>query len=79
MENVVFVLRFRICIRGVGEELGVGFLRFLFLRFFEKFVNSLFEGLTLNKFKGFYFRVKDFEFKIVSSKSRKAKNSQQNN
>ena len=76
MENDFFVLRFRICIRGVGEELGVGFLRFLFLRFFEKFVNSLFEGLTLNKFKGFYFRVKDFEFKTISSKPQKLKSHQ---
>ena len=30
MENDFFVLRFRICIRGVGEELGVGFYVFYF-------------------------------------------------
>ena len=34
MEIQIFIVRFRICIRGVGEELGGVFFTFFILRLF---------------------------------------------
>ena len=53
MENVIFVLRFKICIGGVGLKIRTiffFFLRFLKWDFLDKFSNSLFDGSTFNLF-----------------------------
>ena len=36
MENVIFVVRFEICTRGVAFKIMVGFLRFLKIALFVK-------------------------------------------
>ena len=54
MENQFFMVRFKICICGVGSKIMVSFLRFLKLTLFcEKITNLLLEGSIFNLFLGF--------------------------
>ena len=56
MEIDIFVLRFKICVRGLGFKLRVGFCVFGKWGFCEKFTNLVFEGPTFSHFQDFKFR-----------------------
>ena len=77
MENDIFVLRFKICIRGVGFDFLKGF--FTFFAFFK---NSAFlEKLKIHflrtdfwiNFNNFIFKIQYFYVKKISSKPKKLK------
>ena len=46
MENDIFMLCFKICLRGVDFKIMVPFMFFKNSTFSEKFANPLFEGST---------------------------------
>ena len=70
----IFVLCFKLCVRGLDFKIMMPFLCFLKMEVFcEKFENSLRDQL-LNQFQNSNFNIKTFKVKIIPSKFQKCQN-----